>query len=209
MNRALEVNREAQLEESIRQKTGLMRQSLCQIMDRIELINSDSGAAAKPGLRSLDWARECQGELKRAAIAVSATRMHSSKGADIVRTLNDVANQTNLLAFNAAIDAAHDGQQGIGIDLVASEVRKLASSSVKAARNIEHLIEESLARINRSAAANTETHCPFEQFVDRLANTQTVINEVLDRVEAQRRCALELAKLVGELASVSRRKHTA
>lgn len=206
---AYDVTKEVQLEQSINQKTELMRRSLCQIMDRIDLINKDSGAVAKSSGQSLDLAKEGRVELKRVSASISATQMHTSKVAEIVRTVTDIANQTNLLAFNAAIEAARAGQHGVGFSVVASEVRKLAESSGTAAKEIALLIEESLAQVSDSASTNQEAGGKFELIVDNLSGTEGMINDVLAQVDTQRNCALELANLIEELAVVTQKRRIA
>ena len=206
---AYDVTKEVQLEQSINQKTEQMRKSLCQIMDRIDLIAKDSGTVAKSALQSLEWAKEGRSELKRVSASIGATQTHTSKVADIVRTVTDIANQTNLLAFNAAIEAARAGQHGVGFSVVASEVRKLAESSGTAAKEIAGLIEESLLQVGDSATSSDDAGGKFEHIVDTLNNTQELMNEVIGRVQTQRDCTEELATLIEDLAIVTQKRRAA
>jgi len=83
--------------------------------------------------------------------AMEAIRESSAKVSDITAVISEIANQTNLLSLNAAIEAAKANEYGRGFSVVAEEVRKLAERSAAAAREIALLIQDSNARIEVGA----------------------------------------------------------
>jgi methyl-accepting chemotaxis protein len=106
------------------------------VRDTLDVFEKNKKATTK-GVAALDDAE----------VGMSKIEENSKQIAKILQVITEIANQTNLLSLNAAIEAAKAGQQGKGFAVVAEEVRKLAERSAGAGKEIRHLIEVSTQSI--------------------------------------------------------------
>ncbi|MCC4633952.1 methyl-accepting chemotaxis protein [Xanthomonas dyei] len=102
----------------------------------------------------------------------------SRKIADIIGVIDGIAFQTNILALNAAVEAARAGEQGRGFAVVASEVRTLAQRSAGAAKEIKHLIDDSVSRVEHGNQLVGQAGRTMQDIVDSVQSVATIMHEI-------------------------------
>ncbi len=150
--------------------TANMSERAGSAMDRAEGATRtarEGGRVIGEAIRNIDSIRT---QIEESAGAVSEFVAASDTIAGFVQTIGDIADQTNLLALNAAIEAARAGEHGRGFAVVADEVRKLADRSLDAAREIRQAIED-LRDNSRGAAERMRVTVTQAEENGRLAGT--------------------------------------
>lgn len=131
----------------------------------------------------------CNQKMQNLMEAMDKIQTSSNEIEKILKTIDDIAFQTNILALNAAVEAARAGSAGKGFAVVAEEVRNLAGKSAEAAQNTSSLIEHSTDAVHTGSeiAKNTaeilsEVVNSIQSVVDSIDNIATVSNEQSDAV---------------------------
>ena len=196
---AYDLTKEVKLERDIHTKSNEMSASIIQLIDSIKAIADNSGTAAETANEASKFAQHGQLAIQKSIDSINAIQASSKQVAEIVSVISDIANQTNLLAFNAAIEAARAGQHGVGFSVVAAEVRKLAERSSQAAQKITHLIEESSTQVENGAKVSNQAAESFEDIIESVTRTGQRVNAIAAATEDQRRMAGEVSTLIADL----------
>jgi methyl-accepting chemotaxis protein len=110
--------------------------------------------------------------------SMTAIKESSDKVAKIIKTIDEIAFQTNILALNAAVEAARAGEAGMGFAVVADEVRALAQRSAQAAKDTATLIEESIARSHEGQRKVHVVTGAIESITASTGKVKSLVDEV-------------------------------
>jgi hypothetical protein len=117
-------------------------------------------------------------DMQAMAAAMETVKTSSSDIAKIIKTIDEIAFQTNILALNAAVEAARAGEAGMGFAVVADEVRNLAQRSAQAARETAAKIEGAIANTTRGAQLSGKVASGLQEIVIQVRQVDELVAEV-------------------------------
>ncbi|MCH5208179.1 MAG: HAMP domain-containing protein [Oscillospiraceae bacterium] len=143
--------------------------------------NSEKAATARSiADESMKIVNEGNEKMTRMLEAMNEISNTSSEIANIIKTIQDISSQTNILSLNASIEAARAGAAGKGFAVVAGEVGNLANMTAEAAKSTTTLIETSINAVKNGTVIANETAKMLEKIVEKTDATSKVVEEIAD-----------------------------
>ncbi|MEL7484838.1 MAG: methyl-accepting chemotaxis protein, partial [Planctomycetota bacterium] len=172
-----------QVSAAVEEMSGSVREVAAKSNEAVEIVRTSSDDATEGGEivgKTVGEMHAISSQVNASADAVRELGTKSEAIGEIISVINDIADQTNLLALNAAIEAARAGEHGRGFAVVADEVRKLAERTTTATEEVAKSIREIQSETERAVGEITTSTSQVDEGV-KLA---TAAGEALQRIVA-------------------------
>lgn len=155
------------------------------IIEKVKDSDKNAEEARRLAAGAMDKLRLSSDEMNKLLGAMSQISEMSAETAKIIKTIDDIAFQTNILALNASVEAAKAGAAGKGFTVVADEVRNLAGKSAEAAKRTSKLINETAEAVASGAALADSTAKALSDAVEDTARVDENIGRISDSAKEQ------------------------
>jgi len=193
-----------QISTNLDSQASFVEQTSSAITEMAASISSVSQATAKANTVAANLnivAKTGSAAVNNAAKAVRDLEESSDQVSAIVTVIAKIAAQTNLLAMNAAIEAAHAGEAGRGFAVVAEEVRNLAENSATSAKEISTHIKAMASLINTGVKLSEDAGQSLAKIGDDINNTTSLVNEIAAAMQEQSSGANEIVTSMSSLVA--------
>ncbi len=180
-----------ELEETMRSVTDSVRQTAENVQRAREQTN-EMGCQLTEGNQKMQEMITAMGEITE----------NSNEIEKIIKTIEDIAFQTNILALNAAVEATRAGSAGKGFAVVADEVRNLAAKSAEASQSTSELIGRSIAAVTQGTLIADATAQQLQNIVMGAHDIVETINGIAVDTQRQSEAAVQIQEQIGQISSV-------
>jgi len=183
--------------------------SIQELSASITEISSQVQETAERAKEAGDWVNqasertvECNGHMDKLVEAMEDINSKSQEISKIIKTIDDIAFQTNILALNAAVEAARAGAAGKGFAVVAEEVRNLAAKSAEAASDTTVLIESSISAVERGSEIASDTADSLKAVTENEERVNDVVQKIAVAAEEQSQAIAQVTLGVDQISTV-------
>ncbi len=176
--------------------------SINNINDQTQINAVKAKDADEMSQKSIIRAKHGNEEMLKMLQSMEDIRIASNDISKIINVIDSITFQTNLLAINASVEAAHAGQHGKGFTVVADEVRSLADKTQKAAKQTSDLIESTIAKIEEGTEIAKVTAAALQDIVDGTDSVSKIINGIYTSTKEQAESIGQITIGINQISNV-------
>ena len=173
----------------------------------VQKANSETVEGQNVVKESIRTINKLASEIESAAVVIDKLDQYSTNIGAVLDVIRGIADQTNLLALNAAIEAARAGEQGRGFAVVADEVRTLASKTQESTSEIQEMIERLQSGTREAVAVMETSRSEAQRSVDQTATAGQSLEKITQAVSVINDMSTHIASAAEEQSSVSQEMH--
>jgi len=172
------------------------------ISDHVQKTAGHARTAKEENMRANDQIQACSEHMNELVQAMEVINSKSNEVSKVIKTIEDIAFQTNILALNAAVEAARAGEAGKGFAVVADEVRNLANKSSEAAKSTTTLIGETVQAVSEGNTISSETDEALRKVVENSQAVLEAVDKISSATEEQALAISQVTTGIDQISSV-------
>ena len=176
--------------------------TIAEISEQIRRTAKNAEVANRTAQQSFDEVEKGNRNIETMMDSMNAISEASAKIRNIIKTIEDIAFQTNILALNAAVEAARAGAAGKGFAVVADEVRSLASRSAEAAKQTTELIESTVSLVGKGVKITNAAADSFREIRSGTKQTSELIAKISDTTGKEATAVAQVTQGIDQIAGV-------
>ncbi len=195
-----------QLAEGASEQASSLEESSSALEEMASMTRNNADNAKKANSQmeeSRQLVEECNAAMSEASDAMDQISEASEQISKIIKVIEEIAFQTNLLALNAAVEAARAGEHGKGFAVVADEVRNLAQRAGSAAKETGDLIAQTGQRVSRGVELNRQTADSFNKVGESAGQMKGLIDQITQASNEQAQGVEQINTAVAQMDKVT------
>ena len=176
--------------------------TISDITAQINVTASHAMTAMQTMENTADQVQTCNEQMNHMMQAMNHINQQASQISNIVKTIEDIAFQTNILALNAAVEAARAGAAGKGFAVVADEVRNLAAKSAEASKNTSDLIGATVTAVNDGTKVLSETAQTLVRVVDGSQESAALVSQIAQAAKEEAEAVTDINQNIEQITAV-------
>lgn len=176
-------------------------------LEEINSMTSSNAESARTAKQLAEQTRQAaehgNDQMQQMSAAMDAIKASSDNIAKIIKTIDEIAFQTNILALNAAVEAARAGEAGAGFAVVAEEVRALAQRSAQAAKETAEKIDDSIAKSANGVELSGRVASSLKEISERASRMDKIVGEIATASGEQTRGINQVNQAVSQMDKVT------